>query len=160
MTTTIPQPTPVKAPARSPLLGSDEPMSAATLEELAGLLTVDQAIMVADSIRHAAYRAEQAEAEAFREQMFGDSRRPDRWDTVRFFTTTYGRRAHVVEQAGISERYDGVRVGDPFVSSACSMAWSFADEVSLDVDGVPICERCAAILAESHRSPGSVGGEA
>lgn len=127
-------------------------MSAATLVEVEGVgpLTVDQAHDLCVSVFRAILQAE-SPAAAFREQMFGDPRPVEEWETVRLFTTAHGRRAHVVDTASISHRYDGVRVGDPFVTSACSMVWAFADDVSLDVDGVPMCECCARTLLEAQR---------
>jgi hypothetical protein len=112
---------------------------------------------VTEALEDAVWAAQEARAEEFRAQMFGDSRHPDFWETVRLFTTTHGRRAHVIDAAGISHRFDGVRVGDPFVTSACNMVWAFADDVSLEVDGVPMCERCAQTLLSD--SPVPVGGE-
>ena len=128
-------------------------MSAVTLVEVEGVgsLTLDQARRLRESIWRAIRRAEEAPGEAFRERMFGDRRPAHRWETVRLFATSSSRRAHVVEQADICDPLDGVRAGDPFVTSACSMVWAFADDVSLEVDGVPICEVCARSLNEAHR---------
>lgn len=134
-------------------------MSAATLVEVegAGSLTLDQARALRESIWRAIRRAEEAPGAAFREQMFGDRRPAHRWETVRLFTTSSSRRAHVVDQADISARPDGVRVGDPFVTSACSMVWAFADDVSLEVDGVPVCQACARTVLPD--SPVTVDGK-
>lgn len=140
-------------------------MSAVTVEvEGVGslTLTLEQAFALADRARRMAWRAMEAPAEAFREQMFGDPRRVEEWETVRLFITPASRRAHVIEQADISARLDGVRVGDPFVSSACSMVWAFADNVSLEVGGMPVCEACARTLLRSPRLrdlPVMVGGK-
>ena len=93
--------------------------------------------------------AERAQEESFRMRMFGDPRRVEKWNVIRLFKTSRGQRAHVVRGAGISKRFDGVRIGDPYVTSLCDAVWAFADDVSLEVDQVPICKSCDRLLASS-----------